>query len=88
MVVIQMTEDRLREHLQHAAQLGAHIAMRDAGLPVREYFTRRELQQRHGRGRVDQLIRDGLLTPHQYPSPDGKKTRTVYSEEQLLTNII
>ena len=88
-VVIQMTEARLQEHLLHASQLGAHIALRAAGLPVREYYTRSELYRRHGKDRVSQLIHDGKLTPHQYPKADCYgKAHTVYSETELLSLMV
>ncbi|GEM_PF-1448262 len=88
LAVIQMTEERLREHLTHAAQLGAHTALRNAGLPVREYYTRKEMCKRHGTARVNTLISCGKLTPHKYPSPTGTKAHTVYSETELLSQII
>lgn len=87
LVVIQMTEERLREHLTHAAQLGAHTALRDAGLPIKEYYTRKEMCKRHGRARVNSLISCGKLHPHKYPSLTGN-ARTVYSETELLSQII
>lgn len=87
--VIQMTEQRLVEHLTHAARLGAHEALRAAGLPVKEYFTRAELQRRYGRGTINTLISKGKLTPHRFPSTDDNTTKhIVYSETELLRNII
>ena len=84
--VIQMTEERLREHLTHAAQLGAHLAMQNAGLPVREYFTRAEMMRRHGSGYVRSLIEKGKLTPHR--ERENEKGRVVYSETELLSQIV
>lgn len=88
-VVIQLTEERYRENLTQAAKLGAHIALKDAGLPVREYYTRAEMQKRHGRREIDGLIKAGRLTPHRLPSDtDGANKRTVYSETEFLSQII
>ncbi len=88
LAVIQMTEERLREHLTHAAQLGAHTALRNAGLPIKEYYTRKEMCKRHGTARVNGLISCGKLRPHKYPSPSGAKAHIVYSETELLSQII
>ena len=85
LAVIQMTEERLREHLTHAAQLGAHIALQQAGLPVREYFTRTEMYRKYGSGYVRELISSGRLTPHRDKGND--KGRIVYSETELLANL-
>ena len=87
--VIQLTEERYRENLTRAAQLGAHQALQLAGLPVREFFTRTEMQQRHGRGDVNRLIKAGKLTPHRLPAHDDATTkRIVYSETEYLSQII
>ncbi len=83
--VIQMTEERLREHLTHAAQLGAHIALRNAGLPVKEFYTRTELQRRYGSGTINNLIAKHKLTPHRI---SDEHKHIVYSETELLTLII
>ncbi|MBR1525053.1 MAG: hypothetical protein IJ640_00135 [Prevotella sp.] len=89
LTVIQLTEQRYRENLQQAAQLGAHLAMRMAGLPVRDLFTRTEMQQRHGRGTIDRLIQAGKLTPHRNPETDDHTTkRVLYSETEYLQQII
>ena len=85
--VVQMTEQRLREHLQHAAQLGAHLALLNAGLPVKDLYTRTELSGRHGAGTVNSLIKKGLLTPHRYPN-NQENGHIVYSEKELLSNLI
>ncbi len=87
--VIQLTEERYRENLTQAAQLGAHQALRMAGLPVREYYTRTEMQQRYGRGKIDRLIKAGRLTPHRLPEHDNDTNqRVVYSETEFLSQII
>ena len=87
--VIQLTEERYRENLQQAAQLGAHLALLNAGLPVREYFSRQEMCKRHGRGTIERLIKAGKLTPHQKPAYDNNTHKqTVYSETEYLSQII
>lgn len=89
LAVIQMTEERLREHLTHAAQLGAHIALKQSGLPVKEFFTRVEMQRKYGAGTINSLIKKGKLTPHRMPlTDDGQTKRIVYSETELLQQII
>ena len=86
--VIQLTEERYRENLTQAARLGAHQALRDAGLPVREYYTRAEMQRRHGRGLIDRLISKGRLTPRRLETDDNTMSRIVYSETEFLSLII
>lgn len=86
--VIQLTEERYRENLTQAAQLGAHQALRMAGLPVREYYTRAEMQRRHGRGTIDRLISQGRLTPHRLECDANTMSRIVYSETEFLSQII
>lgn len=70
--------------LTASAKLGAHIAMRNAGLPVKEYFTRAEMQRRYGEGRINQLIKSGRLIPHKDIDGNG---RILYSETELLSLI-
>ena len=89
LVVIQLTEERYRENLQQAAQLGAHLALKNAGLPVVEYFSRADMCKRHGRGRIERLIKAGRLTPHRLPAYNDKtKSQTVYSETEYLSQVI
>lgn len=89
MQIIQLSEERYRENLMQAALLGAHMAMKDAGLPVREYYTRTEMQQRHGRGHINNLIKAGKLTPHKLPEHDKQTDkRVVYSETEYLSQVI
>lgn len=89
MQVIQLTEERFREILSQASQLGAHLAMKNAGLPVREFYTRTEMQQRHGRGHINNLIKEGKLTAHKLPEHDTRTNkRIVYSETEYLSQII
>lgn len=86
--VIQLTEERYRENLTQAAQLGAHQALQMAGLPVREYYTRAEMQRRHGRGIINRLISKGRLTPHRLDNDENTMSRIVYSETEFLSQII
>lgn len=86
--VIQLTEERYRENLTRAAQLGAHEALRLAGLPIREFYTRAEMQRRHGRGLINHLIKEGRLTPRRLESDPNKMSRIVYSETEFLSLII
>lgn len=87
--VIQLSEERYRENLRQAAQLGAHQALQLAGLPVREYYTRTEMKQRHGSGTINRLIKAGRLTPHRLPAHNDDTTkRVVYSETEFLSQII
>lgn len=88
-VYIALTEERYRENLTQAAALGAHLAMQQAGLPVREYFTREEMKRKHGAGRINRLIQSGRLTPHKLPEYDeNTANRIVYSETEYLSQII
>lgn len=86
LAVIQMTEERLCEHLTHAAHLGAHIALQQAGLPVREFYTRTEMNRKYGAGYVRSLIEKGKLTPHR--DKENERARVVYSETELLSQIV
>ena len=83
---ITLDINRYQRMLQQAATLGAHIAMQHAGLPVREYYTRTEMQRKHGRGIISRLIAEGKLTPHKIT--DDEHTRIVYSETEFLQQII
>lgn len=85
---IQLTAEQFSNLLQKSAQLGAHRALQLAGLPVREHYTRTEMQRRHGRREINDLIANHKLTPHQLPSIDGRSKRTVYSETEYLSQII
>lgn len=86
---ITLTEERFREILTQTAQLGAHNALRMAGLPVREFYTRAEMKRRHGGGVINSLIKAHKLTPHKLPTTnDDAKQRIVYSESEFLSQII
>lgn len=85
---IALTEERYRENLMQAAHLGAHQALRLAGLPIKEWFTRTELQRRHGKRLIDDMIANHRLTPHQLPAVNGESKRVVYSETEFLSQIL
>lgn len=86
---LQLTPERYQQELLRAAQLGAHKALQLAGLPVREFYTRTEMQRRHGKREIDELIRCNRLTPHRLPATDDNTTkRVVYSETEYLLQII
>lgn len=84
MQILQIELNQYQRMLQQAATLGAHIALQQAGLPVREYYTRAEMQRKHGRGTINRLIAEGRLTPHRIDDT----SRTVYSEIEYLQQII
>jgi len=86
--VVQITEDELQRLLTSAAKIGAHIAMKDAGVPVKDLYTRTEMQRRHGAGRINRLIKAGRLTPHQLPAIGNETKRIMYSETEYLSQII
>lgn len=85
-VTINLSESQLRQMLTQAAQLGAHQAMRNAGLPVKDLYTRAELKKRHGAGLINRLLKKKKLTPHQLQDDDNH--RIVYSETELLSQFI
>lgn len=86
--VIQLTEERLRELLSQTAKLAAHQALRLAGLPVRDLYTRAELKRRYGSREVNDILSANLLTPHQLPATDGSRSKRIrYSETELLSLI-
>lgn len=58
---IQLTEERLQELLQSSATLGAFIAMRNAGVPYKELYSRLELGRMFGIRTINKLIKEGKL---------------------------
>ena len=75
---------RLHELMEGAAVCAAHRALTLAGVPVREYYTRADLQRKFGRGKINRMISAGTLTPHKLEE-DGKK---VYAIADVLKQII
>ena len=84
---IQLTAERLQEMLSQSALLGARQALQLAGLPVKDLYTRTELNRRYGRRSIDDAIEKSLLTPRQLPSMDGENKRILYSETEYLSLI-
>jgi hypothetical protein len=68
--VIQMTEEVYQQRLEEAAALGAIKALESAGVTRKECYSRRELERKYGKLRVDNIIRSNKLIPRQF---EGKK---------------
>lgn len=81
--VIQLSPAQLNELMTNAAVLGAHTALRYAGVPIKEYYTRAELSRKFGRGKIDRMISKSLLTPHKMD--DG---RQVYLLSEVEAHIL
>lgn len=81
---IQLTEARLSELLESAAQCAAHKALALAGVPVREFYTRADLCRKFGRRKIDRMISEGALTPHKLQE-DGKP---MYAIADVLKHVI
>ena len=84
MAQITLSVARMNELLERTAQYAAHKALTLAGVPVREYYTRADLQRKFGRGKINRMISAGALTPHKLEE-DGKK---VYAIADVLKQII
>lgn len=82
-VVIQLTPDAIQQMLAQAATLGAHTALRNAGVPIKEFYTRAELSRKFGRGRIDKLLEQHLLCPHRMS--DG---RILYLLSEVESHIV
>lgn len=83
MEYLSLTPARLNEIVEKASIRGAHEALRLAGVPIAEYYTRTELKRKFGAGKINRMIADGKLTPVRM---DGGKAK--YSIEQVLSFII
>ena len=81
-IFIQLTPAAYQAALEKASALGAMRAMQLCGVPVRDMLNRTELGKKFGRGKVDRMIRDGKLIPHQM---DGG--RSMYKLSEVLTQI-
>ena len=81
---ITLSVARMNELLERTAQYAAHEALRLAGVPVVEYYTRADLQRKFGRGKINRMISEGVLTPHKLEE-DGRK---VYAIADVLKQII
>lgn len=81
---ITISVARMNEMLERTAQYAAHEALRLAGVPVVEYYTRADLQRKFGRGKINRMLSAGVLTPHKIEE-NGKK---VYAIADVLKQII
>lgn len=81
---ITLSVARMNELLELTAKYAAHEALRLAGVPVREYYSRAELKRKFGPGKINNMIAKGVLTPHKIEE-DGKK---VYAIADVLKQII
>jgi hypothetical protein len=68
--IIQMTAEVYQQRLEEAAALGAFKALEIAGVTRKECYSRRELERKYGKLRVDNVIRSNKLIPRQF---EGKK---------------
>jgi hypothetical protein len=84
MTQITLSVARLNELMEGAAVCAAHKALIFAGVPIREYYTRADLQRKFGRGKINRMISAGALIPHKLEE-DGKK---VYAIADVLKQII
>lgn len=81
---ITLSVARLHELMEGAAVCAAHKALIFAGVPIREYYTRADLQRKFGRGKINRMISAGTLTPHKLEE-DGKK---MYAIADVLKYLI
>ena len=81
--VIQITTNRLNEIVERASVRGAHEALRLAGVPIVEYYSRAELSRKFGKGKIDRMIADGKLIPHRMDNGVSK-----YAIQEVLSYII
>jgi len=82
--IVQLTPDFYERALRSAAALGAIDALKLAGVPIKEFFTREELYKKYGRQRVDYLIDTDKLKGER---PNGG-SRVVYRERELLISML
>lgn len=80
-VFVQLTPEKLQSMLERAAMLASMRTMVLCGVPVKDMLTRAELSEKFGRGKVDRLIKSGMLTPHQM----GEGCRIKYNLSEVLT---
>lgn len=78
--VIQLTEEAYLQRLEEAAALGAFKALESAGVTRKECYSRRELERKYGKLRVDNVIRSNKLIPRQF---EGKKQLGFATEDVL-----
>jgi hypothetical protein len=75
---------RLHELMEGAAVCAAHRALTLAGVPIKEYYTRADLQRKFGRGKINRMIASGKIIPHKIEE-EGKN---VYAIADVLKQII
>lgn len=81
---ITLSVARLHELMEGAAVCAAHKALIFAGVPIREYYSRADLQRKFGRGKINRMISAGTLTPHKLEE-EGKK---MYAIADVLKQLI
>lgn len=81
--VIQISTKRLNDIVEKASVRGAHEALRLAGVPIVEYYSRAELSRKFGKGKIDRMITDGKLIPHRMDNGVSK-----YAIKEVLSYII
>lgn len=84
MAQITLTTERMNELLENTAIFAAHKALVLAGVPIAEYYTRKALQQKFGKGKINRMIAAGKIIPHKIEE-DGKN---VYAIADVLKHII
>lgn len=75
--------EKLSEIIERASIRGAHEALKLAGVPIQEYFTRADLSKKFGRGKINRMIADGKLTPHRIEE-SGKKLYKLTQVESFI----
>ncbi len=69
--------------LQSAANIGALIALKNAGVPIKDLFSKNDMYKMHGRKRIDKLIKEGKFAPKYI---DGSRNK-LYSEQEYQSLI-
>ena len=86
MNVIQLTEERLRELLTSTATSAAYMALKKAGLPVKDLYTRTELYKRYGKKFIDKLINSNKILS--YKASASPNARALYAESEILKHLL
>lgn len=60
---MEISSEKLAEIIERASIRGAHEALKLAGVPIREYYTRADLSRKFGRGKINRMIAENKLTP-------------------------
>ena len=80
-IFIQMTPAAYQDALEKASTLGAMRAMQLCGVPVHDMLSRAELSRKFGRGKIDRMIKQGLLIPRKVDGCVNSK----YKLSEVLT---